>query len=661
MMYFKKVVVLSSLLLLLPLLASCIKDSQSSIKESAPQASPAVEQTSQTSVSKPQPTLPVRYQTPSYVVDKKPEKDPSVVEESRMKVEARISSTRGPQPLWDILKRLAALKGMNVSWASDVDQDVLVDVNINASDDFFGAIDNLLRQVDYYHEVQDSTIIVKYKETRQFHIAMPFIKHTFKTKAGGDLLGGGGGAKATSNVAGEITLLSEGVAINQHKDGKPGGVEFNTWSSIENNLNALLNIWTTDSITEDSSSRSKKPDGSVETSRDKNRNRVSEKSSLEKEEKADDSVATATFRKSKQGNSYFIDKPVGLITVTAPRPLLSKLDDYFKALQKELYKQVAIEAKILEVSLDDSSSIGLNWNTILSNLSMAGASVSGAKTYSKNETDSTNSSNTLNQTTTTTNTSNNVNSDISTRNQTFDNLLGDPLTADASTRNRSNTNTLTGIVSDIVTETALSGASTATIIANGLTGALGGTVSLAAFTFDSFLNAVSKQGKATVLSNPKLSVLNGQPALITVGRNVTYIDTVEVNVSDSGVITYSAETARALSGIGLALTANIIDDSQIILNLVPVTSELTEPIEYRAIGLGQVGLPIINVREMSTTVKVKNGEMLVIGGLISSASVDEGTFLPGTSNLSFFKYLFGAETKEKRKKELIILLKPRII
>lgn len=644
MMYFKKIVVLSSLLLLLPMLASCIKDSQSSNKESAPQTSPALEQTSQTSISKPQPTLPVRYQTPSYVVDKKPEKDPAVVEESRMKVEARISSTRGPQPLWDILKRLAALKGMNVSWASDVDKDVLVDVNINASDDFFGAIDNLLRQVDYYHEVQGSTIIVKYKETRQFQIAMPFIKQTYKTRTGGDMLGSGGGTEGSSNVAGEISLFSEGVAIDQHKDGKPGGIEFNTWSSIENNLNALLNIWSTEDITQESTNNSTKQAGSVE-----------------KDQNATEPVATATFRKSKEGNTYFIDKPVGLITVTAPRPLLSKLDDYFKALQKELYKQVAIEAKILEVSLDDSSSIGLNWNTILNNLSVAGASLSGAKTYSKNETDSTNSSNSLSSIRTTTNSSENVNEDISTRNQVFDNLAGVPLTGDTGSRDRTNTSTLTGIVSDVVEATALSGASTATIISNGLTGALGGTISLAAFTFDSFLNAVSKQGKATILSNPKLSVLNGQPALLTVGKNVTYIETIEVNVSESGVITYSAETARALSGVGLALTANIIDDSQIILNLVPVTSELTEPIEYRAIGLGSVGLPVINVREMSTTVKVKNGEMLVIGGLISSVDENEGTFLPGTSNLSFFKYLFGAETKAKRKKELIILLKPRII
>ncbi len=70
-----------------------------------------------------------------------------------------------------------------------------------------------------------------------------------------------------------------------------------------------------------------------------------------------------------------------------------------------------------------------------------------------------------------------------------------------------------------------------------------------------------------------------------------------------------------------------------------------EPIEYKQIGLGEIGLPIINVREMSTTVKVKDGEMLVIGGLISSVDSDAGTFVPGTSNIPFFKYLFGYEEK----------------
>ena len=657
----KQIVIYGSLLLLLPLVTSCLRETQTAKQDSALQENTVNTLTQPVAKVEQDPvSLPVRYQTPSYVIDKKPEKDTSITEEARLKVEARITSTKGPQPLWDIMKRLASIKGMTVSWASDVDQNVLVDVNISANDDFFGFCDNLLRQVDYYHEVQGSTIIVKYKETRQFHIAMPFIKQTYKTKTGGDVLGGGGGTTGTSNVAGEISLMSEGVAVNQHKDGTPGGIEFNTWNSIENNLNALLNIWTTDSITQDSSSASKKQDGSIERNKD-SALVGSDKSVVAKEEKTAEQVATATFRKSKQGNSYFIDKPVGLITVTAPRPLLGRLDEYFKALQRELYKQVAIEAKILEVTLDDSSSIGLNWNTILTNLSVAGGTLSGGKTYSKVKTDSTDSSNSLSSTNSSSTSLEVENIGTDTRSQTFNNLNPVPLTADTGTAGQNNTSTLTDVLSNAIESTALSAASTATVITNGLTGSLGGSISLAAFTFDSFLNAVSKQGKATILSNPKLSVLNGQPALITVGRNVTYIENLEVNVSDSGVITYSAETARALSGIGLALTANIIDDKQIILNLVPVTSELVEPIEYRAVGLGSVGLPIINVREMSTTVKVKNGEMLVIGGLISSAAENDGTFIPGTSNLSFFKYLFGAETKSTKKRELIVLLKPRII
>ncbi len=149
---------------------------------------------------------------------------------------------------------------------------------------------------------------------------------------------------------------------------------------------------------------------------------------------------------------------------------------------------------------------------------------------------------------------------------------------------------------------------------------------------------------------------------MTVGRNVTYIDKITSDTDGTtGTVTYTAETARALSGVGLALTANILDNNEIVLNLVPVTSELVEPIEYRTIGLGEVGLPIINVREMSTTVKVKNGEMLVIGGLISNSAANKGSSIPGTSEIPFFKYLFGYEEKTITKRELIILLKPRII
>lgn len=659
----KKILFCSSLLLLSSLLTACLSDTQSTEKNNST-TQDTLKPQEETKVS-PAAGLPVKYQTPTYLVDKKAGKDNTLAEDAKLKVGARIISTLDAQPLRDILKKLADLKGMNVSWASDVDQKVLVDVNINADDDFFSAIDNLLRQVDYYHEVQGNTIIVKYKETRQFHIAMPFIKQAYKTKTGGDVLGGGGSG---ASVAGEISLTSDGVAINQHKDGTPGGIEFNIWNSIENNLNAILDIWKTDTVDSDSvNSDSSQMKGSVTNTKLSKESKASSEieskgdTTLSSESKKE--IVSATVRRSTSGNTYFIDKPVGLVTVTAARPVQEKLEQYFKALQRELYKQVSIEAKIIEVQLTDSSSIGLNWNTILSNLTFSGAALTGTRTYDNTKTDTSDLTNSLNNTNVITDSRTTTSTTSTTGPTNAYNYLTStsPTTSAGTSTATSGTNNSFGVL-DTTTGVASSGITAATVITQGVTGTLGGGIALAAFSFDAFLNAVSRQGQATILSNPKLSVLNGQPSLITVGRNVTYISKITSTVSDSGVVSYSAETARALSGVGLALTANILDDKQIILNLVPVTSELaTEDIAYRVVGLGSVGLPIINVREMSTTVRVKDGEMLVIGGLISGNDSNTGTFLPGTSNLGFFKYLFGAETKAATKRELIILLKTRII
>jgi general secretion pathway protein D/MSHA biogenesis protein MshL len=86
-------------------------------------------------------------------------------------------------------------------------------------------------------------------------------------------------------------------------------------------------------------------------------------------------LSEATRRRSGNKNLYIIDKPVGMITVTAPRPLLERVDTYFKNLKKELYKQISIEAKIIEVQLTEASSIGINWSEVLKNFSVDGAVV----------------------------------------------------------------------------------------------------------------------------------------------------------------------------------------------------------------------------------------------------------------------------------------------
>lgn len=559
-------VVFSSLLLLALNLSSCSRnthDQQSSNTPESGQPASRVEATKVATPALPK-SLPVAYQTASYVVNNDETDTLTIAEESQLKVGARITSTRGPQPLWDIVKRLASLKGMNVSWASDVDRNVLVDVDINANDDFYDALDNMLRQVDYYHEMSNSTIIVKYKDTRQFQIAMPFIKQTYKTNTGGDVLGGN--ASASNNVAGEISILTEGAGISQHKDGAIGGVDFNTWSSIENNLSAILNIWSTDAITST---------GTTETAKTESNSDISEDTTQQQD--------NATIRRSSGANSYFIDKPVGLITVTAPRPLLNRVETYIDTLKRELYKQIAIEAKILEVQLDEESKLGIDWTNVLKDFN-----INGAIEFGKDG-------------------------------------LG--------------------------------------VLQPG-SGQIISKISVNNTTFNVLLNALNEQGDTKVLSNPKISVMNGQPALITVGRNITYIDSIESERDDTtGDITFTVNTERILSGIGMALTATVLGKDEVVMNLVPITSELEGDIEYRAVGNegGTVGLPIINIREMSTTVKVNNGEMLVIGGLISDTNENTEAFAPGLGNIPGLKYLFGHEQKIHRKRELIILLKPRIM
>ena len=72
-------------------------------------------------------------------------------------------------------------------------------------------------------------------------------------------------------------------------------------------------------------------------------------------------------------------------------------------------------------------------------------------------------------------------------------------------------------------------------------------------------------------------------------------------------------------------------------------------------------MPQVNIREMSTIVEVEDGEMLIIGGLIDSVEGKTGSFAPIVGSIPVIKYLFGVEEKRMEKRELVILLAPKII
>jgi general secretion pathway protein D/MSHA biogenesis protein MshL len=192
---------------------------------------------------------------------------------------------------------------------------------------------------------------------------------------------------------------------------------------------------------------------------------------------------------------------------------------------------------------------------------------------------------------------------------------------------------------------------------------------LASSNFNVLLSALKEVGTTKVLSNPKVSVMNGQPSFITVGRNTTYISKVtstQTTGSTNNTVTFTVDTSSILAGVGLALTANIMDNNEVIMNLVPVVSRLQDgAVATEQIGSADngalIGLPVIDVREMSTTVRVKNGEMLVIGGLIDDTAQNNNNSIPILGDIPVIKYLFGNDSKSLTKTELIILLKPTIM
>ncbi len=633
-------------------LCSCVgKKSENENQQTARLAAPKKKQRTVIEPS----LLPQRFQKAGYIINDDEANamlDSEASDEFQLKVGADIT-THEPITLREAMKALIRNKKMGLSWASDVNQDLVVDIDVTAEDNFYEAIDNILRQLDYFHEVQGSTLIIKYRETKQYHLAMPFVKQNYSSNIG-------------------VSSLDSFTKLSSSDN------TFDVWENIQNNINSLVATWSASIVS---------PETDIAKEEDE------EKEGEEGEEGKKD-IASVSRRVSSTDSTYTIDKPIGLITVHAPKSLQKRIGDYLAAFKKELYKQVVIEAKILEVRLNDSSSLGINWHQILDNLSFSSNSAaSRTESYSKNKSDESSESYTTGNTGSNSSTQTSSSSRSRTTGSGYDQSISDSYNStgtstvdvdgnttdsldstmtsidnllDSNSRNNTNSgnSTTTSNSSNTVSDFFSIGSTAATIISNGTS--IGNTLGvgaslIASFSFPDFIKALDVQGNTSILSNPKISVMNGQPALISVGTNITYISKVTATVSEFGT-SYSAATDQVHSGLGLSLTAIVNNDDEIIMNLVPITSEVNGEVEYRTFNGLQVGLPQVNMREMHTTVKIKDGSMLVVGGLISEVESTEGeNFLPGTKDIPVLKYLFGYEEKKLIKRELIILLRPRII
>jgi len=195
---------------------------------------------------------------------------------------------------------------------------------------------------------------------------------------------------------------------------------------------------------------------------------------------------------------------------------------------------------------------------------------------------------------------------------------------------------------------------------------IGGVFSaaLALNDFAALIELLGTQGNVQVLSSPRVSTLNNQKAVIKVGTDEFYVTEIQ-NTTTTGTATTSSpeiELTPFFSGIALDVTPQISDSNEIILHIHPSVSEVEDQQKLISIGSEKYNIPLAlsSIRESDSVVRASNGQVIVIGGLMTSGSSDTFAKAPGLGDIPGVGKLFQQRRQGSNKSELVILLKPVI-
>jgi MSHA biogenesis protein MshL len=186
----------------------------------------------------------------------------------------------------------------------------------------------------------------------------------------------------------------------------------------------------------------------------------------------------------------------------------------------------------------------------------------------------------------------------------------------------------------------------------------GFTLALNLGDFSALLNAFAAQGKVNVLSSPRITAMNNEPAVMRIGtQDVFFVTTTQID-SQSGQIVQSTVTPQSLTeGIVLSVTPQISADGIVHMNINPSITERT------GVATSRLGdqVPIISVRETDTLVRVRQGETIVIAGLMQDRASTDTAKVPLIGDVPVVGNLFKRTEKSRRKTDLVILLTPTIM
>jgi MSHA biogenesis protein MshL len=174
-------------------------------------------------------------------------------------------------------------------------------------------------------------------------------------------------------------------------------------------------------------------------------------------------------------------------------------------------------------------------------------------------------------------------------------------------------------------------------------------------------------GDVNVLSSPQIMALNNQTAVLKVVDNIVYFSiNVETTTPAQGPSQTNVDTEihTVPVGIVLSVTPQINENDSIILQVRPTISRINrfvnDPNPTLPTGITNP-VPEIQTREMESILRLNNGQIAVLGGLMQDESRDRDAGIPGLSRLPGLGEAFKSRTREQRKSELVVFLRPLVI
>jgi MSHA biogenesis protein MshL len=315
---------------------------------------------------------------------------------------------------------------------------------------------------------------------------------------------------------------------------------------------------------------------------------------------------------SEKGRSIVVSPMSGVIVVRAMPDELRNVAAYLKASQISIERQVILEAKIIEVQLNDGFQSGVNWAAF------------------KNGPNSRTSIGQI--------------------------LPGGTMVPGTPGAGALTPGALTGgtNIGTVTPGSNLVGGATAA-------GALFG-LAFQTSNFAALLSFLESQGNVHVLSSPRIATLNNQKAVLKVGTDEFFVTNISTTTT-TGTATTSTPSVTLqpfFSGIALDVTPRIDENNEIILHVHPsvsLVSTVNKTVNTGAGGTLNLPLASSSISETDSIVRARDGQIVAIGGLMRSATFDDRSGLPGLSR----NPLFGQTSQRSEKRELVILLRPTVV